>query len=155
VRTRFEISRSLSRTHSSLGKVKPVEHGVGREFQGRFPRPSLALTASTCAWLRWSHQISGGADDASGAVEHHQAVICPERADASYWRPCTPACASTPRIASTQAVHQFLGALLGPQRALHEHVFVRSGATPHRTDSRGPSTERARVPPCRCRYPTT
>ena len=47
----FEIGGSLSRTHSSLGSVKPVSTGLAVYFE-TLSRPTVRLMASTCAWLR-------------------------------------------------------------------------------------------------------
>ena len=93
------------------------------------------MTKSTCAWLRWSHQISDGRITWLRLIQNHQAVHLPGKSDAlDRPRRSRRPCASTPRMASTTASHQFSGRCSAHMRARHLHVFVERGES--RADAR-------------------
>ena len=141
---RWKFAGSWSRTHRSLGSVKPVSTGLAIAAR-TFSLPMVRLMESTCGWLRWSHQIRAGRTTSPPRSSSVSPCIWPDNPTPRTSLPATPAAASAPRMASTVARHQSSGhcsAHRGRSIRMSSCAAVNAARTlPSR------STSRARVPP--------
>jgi len=101
-------SGSCSRTHIILVRVKLVMARLQVSSTSRCS-PTLAVIASTCAWVRLSHQMMEGRSTRPRSSSSTRPCICPERPTPAISPGGTLLSATTWVTAEMVACHQSSG----------------------------------------------